>query len=73
MWPDPNVYRDEITHEEFVCRFDTDDIKYDVADAQVTLTGADNAALGNFTIKVTSHPANGDDASNELKLTVAQK
>jgi len=29
--------------------------------------------LGTFTIKVTGHPAKGVDASNEFKLTVAQK
>jgi hypothetical protein len=47
-------------------------IKHGDAEAQVTLTGADNASLGNFAIKVTGHPAKGADASNELKLTVAK-
>ena len=48
-------------------------IKHGDAKAQVTLTAADDAALGNFAIKVTGHPAKGADASNELKLTVAKK
>ena len=48
-------------------------IKHGDADAQVTLTGANDAALGDFAIKVTGHPAKGADASNELKLTVAKK
>lgn len=48
-------------------------IKHGDAETQVTLTGADDAALGNFAIKVTGHPTKGADASNELKLTVAKK
>ncbi len=35
--------------------------------------GANDAALGNFAIKVTGHPAKGADASNELNLTIAKK
>ncbi|MEI8375269.1 MAG: hypothetical protein WCJ35_20805, partial [Planctomycetota bacterium] len=42
-------------------------------EAQVTLTGADDASLGSFAIKVTGHPAKGADASNEFNLTVAKK
>ena len=35
---------------------------------------ADDAALGDFTVKLTGHTAtSGTDATNELKLTVAQK
>ena len=45
-------------------------IKKGAADAQVTVTGADDASLGNFAIKVTGHPEKGADAANELKLTV---
>jgi hypothetical protein len=48
-------------------------IKSGEADAQVTLTGANDAALGNFSIKVTGHPAAGADASAEINLTVAKK
>ena len=47
-------------------------IKHGDAEAQVALTAADDAALGNFTIKVTGHPAKGADASNELKLTMVK-
>jgi hypothetical protein len=48
-------------------------IEHGATDTQVTLTGADGAALGNFIFKVTGHPAKGAEASNELRLTVAQK
>lgn len=48
-------------------------IKHGDSDAQITLTSADDAALGNFTITLTGHPAIGSDASNELKLTVLKK
>jgi hypothetical protein len=48
-------------------------MKHGDAEAQVTLTAADDASLGNFVIKVTGHPAKGADASNELKLTVTKK
>ena len=45
------------------------------ADAEVkfTLTGTDDASLGDFTIKVTGHPTKGGDATNDFKLTVAKK
>lgn len=48
-------------------------IKHGDAEAQVTLTATDDAALGNFTIHVTGHPAKGADASQEFKLTVAKE
>ena len=48
-------------------------IKHDDKEAQFTLTAVDDAALGNFTIKLTGHPAKGSDASNELKLTVVKE
>lgn len=48
-------------------------IKHGDEQMEFTLTGADDAALGNFDIKVTGHPAKGADASNEFKLTVAKK
>ena len=48
-------------------------IKHGDTEAQVTLTAASDAALGNFAINVTGHPTKGADASNELKLTVAEK
>ena len=42
-------------------------------EVQVTLTAAKDASLGNFTIKMTGHPAKGADAVNELKLTVTKE
>lgn len=48
-------------------------IKHGDAETQVTLTAADDAALGDFAIKVTGHPADGADAASELKLTVSRK
>jgi hypothetical protein len=48
-------------------------IKHGDADKQVTLTGANDAALGDFAIKVTGHPEKGADASSELNITVAKK
>jgi hypothetical protein len=42
-------------------------------DAKITLKAADNASIGDFTIKVTGQPTKGATASNELKITVAQK
>ena len=43
------------------------------AEVQLTLTAADDAALGNFAVKVTGHPAKGADASSEFKLTVTKE
>lgn len=48
-------------------------IKAGAAETEITLTAADDAALGEFTIKVTGHPTEGADAGNELKLTIAAK
>lgn len=42
-------------------------------EAHLTLTAADDAALGDFSIKVTGHPAQGADASNKFNLTVLKK
>ncbi|MBC8001231.1 MAG: hypothetical protein H7X97_01470 [Opitutaceae bacterium] len=40
----------------------------------ITLTAADDAALGDFVVKVTGHPSKGGvDAVNDLKLTVTEK
>ena len=40
----------------------------------ITLTAADDAALGDFEVKVTGHPSKGGaDAVNDLKLTVTEK
>jgi hypothetical protein len=43
------------------------------AEVQLTLTAVDDAALGNFAIKVTGHPAKGADASSEFNLTVTKE
>ena len=48
-------------------------IKQGEDEAQVTLTGADDAALGKFDIKLTGHPAKGADATNEFKLSVVKE
>jgi hypothetical protein len=48
-------------------------IKHGDKDAKFTFTAADDAALGDFTVKLTGHPQKGGDATNELKLTVQQK
>lgn len=45
-------------------------IKQGASEATLTLTAAEDAALGDFAIKVTGHPATGADASNEFDLTV---
>jgi hypothetical protein len=48
-------------------------IKHGEPEAKFTFKAADDAALGDFTIKVTGHPTKGADATMELKLTVAKK
>jgi hypothetical protein len=48
-------------------------IKHGDKEAKFTLKAAEDAALGNFTLRITGHPTVGADATNELKLTVAKK
>jgi len=48
-------------------------IKPQDAEVKFTLQGADDASLGDFTVKVTGHPTKGGDATNEFNLTVAKK
>lgn len=48
-------------------------IKHGEKDTKVTFHAADDAALGNFTIKVAGHPATGPDAVTTFKLTVDAK
>jgi len=48
-------------------------IKNGDAEAEVTFTGAEDAALGDFDIKMTGHPTKGGDTSSELKLTVVKR
>lgn len=49
------------------------EIKAGQEEAKVTLRAADDAALGDFTVKVTGHPKTGADATNEFKLTIEKK
>jgi uncharacterized membrane protein len=42
-------------------------------EAKITVKVADDAAVGDFTVKVTGHPTTGADATNEFKMTVAKK
>lgn len=42
-------------------------------DAKVTLKAADDASLGDFTVKVMGHPTKGPDATSDLKITVNEK
>ena len=48
-------------------------IKNGETDAEITLTGAQDAALGEFDIKMTGHPATGTDTSNEFKLNIVKR
>ena len=48
-------------------------IKAGETEAQVTLSAAADAALGDFTVKVAGHPAKGTDTSNDLKLSVVKE
>jgi len=48
-------------------------IKHGEDEASIKLQAADDAALGDFTINVTGHPATGADAKNEFKLKITEK
>ena len=48
-------------------------IKAGETEAQVTLSAAADAALGDFTVKVAGHPAKGADTTNDLKLSVVKE
>ncbi len=48
-------------------------IKKSETEAKINLKAANDAAVGDFTVKVTGHPSQGADATNEFKLTVAKK
>lgn len=48
-------------------------IKREDTEAKLTLSAADDASLGDFTVKVIGHPTKGADASNVLKITVAKQ
>jgi hypothetical protein len=48
-------------------------IKHGDTEAKLSFEAADDAALGEFTVKVTGHPTKGADAKTEFKLTIAKK
>lgn len=48
-------------------------IKHGDSEAKLTFKAESDAALGDFTVKVTGHPTKGGDASSEIKLTVAKE
>jgi hypothetical protein len=48
-------------------------IKHGDSEAKMNIQATADAALGNFTVKVTGHPATGADANNTFKLTVEEK
>lgn len=48
-------------------------IKHGEEETKVTFKAADDAAIGDFTVKVTGHPGAGGDATNDIKLTVGKK
>ena len=47
-------------------------IKHTETEGKVTLMVAADAALGDFTIKLTGHPTKGSDGSTELKISIAK-
>lgn len=48
-------------------------LKHGDSDLKVTVKATDEAAPGDYTVKVMGHPANGGEATTEFKLTIAPK
>ncbi len=48
-------------------------IKHGDKETKLTLKAAEDAALGDFTVKVTGHPTKGADAVSELKISVVKQ
>jgi hypothetical protein len=48
-------------------------IKHGDTEAKLMLKSENDAALGDFAIKVTGHPTKGADASSDFNITVAKK
>ena len=48
-------------------------INHGETEASLTLTARDDAALGDFSLKVTGHPTHGGDAVNDFKITVLSR
>jgi hypothetical protein len=42
-------------------------------EATIDVQAASDAAIGEFTVKVSGHPEKGADATSELKLTILEK
>ena len=51
----------------------TNSIKSKDSEAKITIKAADDAALGDFTIKVIGHPKTGADATKEFHVSVTKK
>lgn len=49
------------------------EIKAGQENSKVRFKAADDAALGEFAVKVTGHPKTGRDATNEFKIVIAKK
>lgn len=47
-------------------------ISRDITDMELVVSAANDAALGDFTVKVTGHPTKGADAVTEMKISVAK-
>jgi hypothetical protein len=45
-------------------------IKHGDTEARFTLTAADDASLGDFSLKVTGHPTRGTDGASDFKIAV---
>jgi uncharacterized membrane protein len=48
-------------------------LKHGEEEVKVTIKAADDAAVGDFTVKVVGHPKEGPDAVSDLKLEVSKK
>lgn len=48
-------------------------IKRSDKEVGIRMTAADDAALGDFTVKVMAHPTMGIDATNDLTISVSKK
>jgi hypothetical protein len=48
-------------------------LKHGDEEVKVTVKAADDAAVGDFNVKVVGHPKEGPDASSELKLSISKK
>jgi hypothetical protein len=48
-------------------------LKHGETESKIMAKAADDAAVGDFTVKVIGHPATGVDATNDLKITVEKK